>query len=254
MSRRAKIILCALMAAVILLSVLFFNSGLWDFLRYKYDDGYVPEMFQAALAFRAGVEDGELLTGEEIQAFFDGFEGERFLGRYNSMPEGLQALAQRLAERVNARYDGNLLASDMSAKASVDEFYDSEDVVYYSEGITFSFLLEGRYVCEYRYGKDSFISKTVQIGVPDRLFSKTTSVHEDGTPDEYTYILVDNLIKIKCTRETVSLYKNNNLVKELPSAYLDEYMQDAKAQKVQHEEEPSFNRIEKYIESKHKNS
>ncbi len=243
MKRKTKIILCISAVAVLMLAIAFFNSDIWQFIRYNYSYNYVPPLIEEVLVAHVGVEEGELLSEEELRAFWAEFDG-KFEGYYDSMPESVRKLTQHFIERVNTRYESNISVSQVGAHIP--------DMAY-PEWIVFSFSFQDLQF-RYEYREGYLTEKSVRCLVPQEM-QYVNIKHEADLNG--SCVLYSNNVTAYYRPETVSLYKTTvehinssvAMVIEIPTANYDEYLRDRVYIK-----NLSLKRIEDYIASKRKNS
>ena len=238
MKKRTKIILI-ISAVVVLLAValvLLINTV------FK-DSPSVPPEIEAALVAMVDVEDGELLTEEDLGAFWNEIEGT-FDGYYDTMPEGLRKITTTVAARVSSRYEDTI--SPSCIRADIRDFASGEISFYFSFG-TFDY--------EYRYKGGVLSLKAVTCRLPGDLQIIGDDYNSGGISQRAKFRLNYTLFKICYYPEQVFLYAPSH-TESIPTADFAEYMRSVKAIEPGfgriEERELSLARIEKHMASKRK--
>ena len=161
------------------------------------------------------MEEGELLPDEDIQAFWDDFEGS-FGGYYDTMPESLRELTESFTERVNERYAmevgrGIPISTVYAWVSEESDIYRKEgEVISSRRGVVFSYRLEDGVYYEYFYKPEGFQSKEVGMRVLYGLDVFRAMKDYDGVghpvnPElQYLIRLESNVAYIKYTPEEIT--------------------------------------------------
>ena len=259
MKKRTRIILVISVAAVLLgvLAIMFFNSDIWGFIRYRYLGNYVPPTIEAALLDKVHIEDGELLSEEELNAFWEEWGEESFYGYYDTMPDNLRGLTASFTERINTRYGKTisyLTLETLSPSQISVQISTSPEVIYFSFfGDTFFYV--------YAYTKGHAAVKRISHILPSELtIEPRTITNGEAEVPSYdigrylTYAIYDHQMVRLCTMES----KTGNspyVVKQIATADFDEYMRAVKAGEPGADnpgDKLSLDRIEKHMAAKRK--
>jgi len=278
MKKRTKIIVLIAVPLLCVLAVLFLNSDMWDFIQYTRGK-YAPPMIEAALVEKIDVEEGELLSTEELNAFFDEWGDAEFSGYYGSMPENLRRLADSFVERVNTRYESRIstVGSMQIVPHQVRAVVSNSSIPGF---VCFSFSSYNLDYAYYYNERECWI-KQVNCPVPNKLevfsagtiLSKLTEEKEKvesdvGKFEEYqlnfkSFTIAYTLEKVTLfipsyykekESQTMGIFSGTE-IKEIPTADYNEYMRDVKTPELRADnpkEKLSLRRIEKYIAAKRK--
>ena len=218
-------------------------------------DTYVPRNVEAALIVLVDVEDEELLSKEELNAFLEKWNGGTFDGYYDTMPDSLRELSERFVERMEVRYEGYQFSNSL-VHAEITELPSGLFLICLGTSV-------GSYYSSYYYEDSAFLYKKANLSVLREPLSVVKSRTDNVTklPSEWKYILDSDYYRICYDSDMVTLYmpniiaSDNTVKKQIPTADFDEYMEDIKSMRPG-TDRPGSNlslaRIEKYFAAKRK--
>ena len=250
MKKRTKIIF--VISAIVVLSVL---TIVLKNTVFK-DPPIIPPEIESVLVYMVDVEDGELLTKEELGAFWDEFDGG-FEGYYDTMPDCLRELTTTFAERMSARYRDEIPQS--FPNFSPYHIFVSLD----KNMITFQFRWND-FGFEYMYNEKEFGIKTTTCYIPHELKITQKNLSEKEIFGVPVYSINNKLCYIVYSPAMVNMYVFTpqgsgsytiNSTRSVLTADFDAYMRAVKAGEPGADnpgDKLSLDRIEKHMAAKRK--